>query len=115
MRSQLKHINYLALLLSGLLLFAYSYKATHEVFTLEHEVKHICNDRHESENHIHDYHEHHECSVCTFSFSVFQFKNWDFKLTEKHIATPKSTYPIYVFADHSFTNPFPALRGPPRI
>jgi hypothetical protein len=114
MHSKSKHINYLAILLSWLLLFAFTFKATHSLFENEHEEKHICKD-HESEKHLHNYHEHHECFICTFAFSVFQFKNWALNLKNNKVVTPEKALPEYHFANYSFINSCPSLRGPPFI
>jgi hypothetical protein len=112
----LKKENYIhirAWLLSALLFVAFTAKELHHVLAHHHDVVNICEDATKGEAHLHDEtYIPDECSLCDFTFSIYDFSLPTFSVIYKKNVAKKTLF-AYTSAIISNKHFFKQLRGPP--
>lgn len=114
MKKQRKHINFRALALAMILFMAFGSKEMHHFLSHAHEEVKIC-DAKKGEVHLHDEeYLSHECTLCDFTFSIFDFQLTTFKSYQYGGLLTSQEFSIHAFIP-SHTHLLQSLRGPPAI
>jgi hypothetical protein len=113
LNKQGKHIiHFPALALALLLLFAFGAKEAHHFLAHAHVEVKIC-DATENEKHWHDEeYSHDNCSLCDFTFSIFDFSLPSFFLNHKDILEEKIDF-FSIKSHHSLAFFYTKGRAPP--
>jgi hypothetical protein len=112
LKKQSKHIDFRALALAILIFFAFGAKELHHFWAHVHEEVKIC-DAQQGETHLHnEEYIHADCSLCDFTFSVFDFKAPVLLLKSPISVLKESSFSFKSF-NKSNTHFFLSLRGPP--
>ena len=102
-------INFRALALALLLLLAFGAKEVHHFTAHAHVETKICNDGSESDTHWHDAeYLHEDCSLCDFTFSIFDFSLPTFSLQKAQCAVEKTNFS---FKNSFLTQSFFYIKG----
>jgi hypothetical protein len=109
------YIHIRAWLLSTLLFVAFTAKELHHVFAHHHDAVNICDDAPIGEAHLHDEtYIPDECSLCDFTFSIYDFSLPVFSPTYKENVAKKTQF-AYISFIFSKKHLFKQLRGPPVV
>jgi hypothetical protein len=109
-----RHTDFRAWVLSFLLVFAFVTKELHHIFDHHHEEVKICHVNH-GEQHLHDAdYISDECSLCDFTFSIYDFSLQTYSLPISIDISIKLdfTYQSYILSKKTF---FKQLRAPPVV